>query len=94
MKDIAIYKLLRVERALERLGTAVLRLEAATEGLGTDSAQVQDGPAEGEQFELIQAELDAVRADYEVLRSAATNAANRIEEKIETLDNVVQGATA
>jgi hypothetical protein len=94
LKDIAIYKLLRVERALERLGTAVLRLEAATEGLGTDSAHVQDVPAEGEQFELIQAELDAVRADYEVLRSAATNAANRIEEKIETLDNVVQGATA
>lgn len=94
MKDIAIYRLQRVEKALERLGTAVSRLEAATEGLGPNSAQAQDGPAEGEQFDLIQAELDAVRADYEVLRVAATKAADRIDEKIEVLGTAVQGATA
>lgn len=94
MKDIAIYRLQRIEKALERLGTAVSRLEAATEGLGSESVQVEDGPAEGEQFDLIQAELDAVRADYEVLRAAATKAADRIDEKIEVLDNAVQGASA
>ena len=94
MKDIAIYRLQRVEKALERLGTAVSRLEAATEGLRSESVQVPDGPEEGEQFDLIQAELDAVRADYEVLRVAATKAADRLDEKIVVLDSAVQGASA
>ena len=94
MKDIAIYRLQRVEKALERLGTAVTRLESATTGLGVKDVAQEDGRKEGEQFSLLQAELDAIRADYEQLHTAASQVADRLDDKIELLGSASQSASA
>ncbi|MBT5239657.1 MAG: hypothetical protein HOH20_09805 [Rhodospirillaceae bacterium] len=94
MKDIAIYRLQRVEKALERLGTAVNRLESATTRLDVKDIEQDDGPKEGEQFNLLQAELDAIRADYEQLHSAASQVADRLDDKIELLGGTAQSALA
>ncbi|NKB43796.1 MAG: hypothetical protein GKS03_05910 [Alphaproteobacteria bacterium] len=94
MKDIAIYRLQRVEKALERLGAAVSRLESASAGLDVVDVKQEDSPKEGEQFNLLQAELDAIRADYEQLHTAASQVADRLDDKIELLDSAVQSASA
>ena len=93
MKDIAIYRLQRVEKALERLGTAVTRLETAADVISRPPVDGQDSPKDGEQYDLIQAELEAIRGDYKNLHAAASKVADRLDERIAVLDDAVQGAT-
>ncbi|MDG2244677.1 MAG: hypothetical protein P8L66_14425 [Rhodospirillaceae bacterium] len=94
MKDIAIYRLQRVDKALERLGAAVGRLESAARSLDVEAVEQKEDPEEGEQFKLIKAELDAVKADYNQLHSAASKVADRLDDKIEILANASQSASS
>lgn len=94
LKDIAIYRLQRVEKALERLGTAVGRLETAASALDVGAGEQKEAPEEGEQFNLIQAELDAIKADYKQLHSAASQVADRLDDKIELLAKAAQSASS
>lgn len=93
MKDIAIYRLQRVEKALERLSAAVSRLETVADGIPKLKVSDEGGPKEGEQFDLIQAELDAIRGDYRTLHTAASKVADRLDERIAVLDNATQGVS-
>lgn len=94
LKDIAIYRLQRVEKALERLGAAVTRLETVADVIPRPSVDGLEGPQDGEQYDLIQAELEAIRGDYKNLHAVASKVADRLDEKIAVLDDAVQGITA
>lgn len=86
LKDIAIYRLQRVEKALERLDRAVSRLDAASSALPQDQPETAEGGTENEQYDLAQAELTALRADYERLRTAAMTVSSRLDETIARLE--------
>lgn len=88
LKDIAIYRLSRVEKALERLNTAVSRLDAAAESIPEGApADDTDTARQSDQYELAKAELAALRADYDRLHAAATTVAGRLDETIERLES-------
>lgn len=89
LKDIAIYRLQRVEKALERLDGAVSRLDAAMSVRQADKADPVDPSVESAQnvqYDLAQAELTALRADYERLRAAATTVSGRLDKTISRLE--------
>lgn len=86
LKDIAIYRLQRVEKALERLNGAVSRLDAAASALPVEQPKSQDVSGQNDQYDLAQAELTALRADYERLRLAATTVTGRLDDTIERLE--------
>lgn len=95
LKDIAIYRLSRVEKALERLNTAVGRLDAAAETIPTGApAADADTAPQSDQYDLAQAELAALRADYDRLHEAATTVAGRLDETIERLESNTTAASA
>lgn len=94
LKDIAIYRLQRVEKALERLNTAVSRLDAVAERIPADKPADEAGAApQTDQYDLAQAELTALRADYDRLHSAATTVAGRLDETIERLESSSQSSS-
>lgn len=86
LKDIAIYRLQRVEKALERLGAAVSRLEGAAAQVHVPDETESIGNQDDGQLNLLQTELDSVRADYDRLKVAATDVAARLDSTIEKLD--------
>ena len=95
MKDIAIYRLQRIEKALERLDSAVSRLENASAEAAQRSANVAASNGQdkdGGQLELAEAELAALRRDYDTLRKAATTVVDRLDETIERFENSGQVA--
>ncbi len=78
MKDIAIYKLTRIEQALETLAHAVQRLDrAARERLEAEPEAAFDAEME--------AELEALRADYENLRTVSQVVSDRLDGAIHRL---------
>ncbi len=94
LKDIAIYRLQRVEKALKRLGAAVDRLEGAATAIELPAevdSSVQSGNG---QLNFLQTELESVKADYNRLRIAATQVADRLDQTIETLDTSGAGDTS
>lgn len=94
LKDIAIYRLQRVEKALKRLGAAVDRLEGAAAAIELPAevdSSVQSGNG---QLNFLQTELESVKADYNRLRIAATQVADRLDQTIETLDTSGAGDTS
>lgn len=89
LKDIAIYRLQRVEKALKRLNQAVSRLDTAADKLPTDPPNADPSTQEDQetgQYELVQAELKALQADYDRLHTAATTVAGRLDETIARLE--------
>ncbi len=89
LKDIAIYRLQRVEKALERLGAAVGRLEGATTAIEVPEEADSSVQSDKGQLNFLHTELESVRADYDRLHAAASQVANRLDQTIETLDNSV-----
>ena len=94
MKDIAIYRLQKVEKALERLGVAVARLESATDVFEPIQDSELQASAGCEQLTLLQVELEAMRADYDQLRTAATQVAQRLDDTIYRFDAPAPSARA
>ena len=88
MKDIAIYRLQKVEKALERLGVAVARLESATDVFEPIQDSELQASAGGEQLTLLQVELEAM------LRTAATQVAQRLDDTIDRFDAPAPSARA
>lgn len=87
LKDIAIYRLQRVEKALERLNQAVGRLDSAASTLKVETPEPDsDHDGQNDQYDLAQAELTALKADYDRLHEAATTVAGRLDETIERLE--------
>ncbi len=83
MKDIAIYRLQRVDKALERLNAAVARFDAAIQTKGIDTSQ---GTREAESGKAdLQAELNALRKDYDALHAAASTVADRLDGTVAQL---------
>lgn len=83
LKDIAIYRLQRVDKALERLNAAVARLEAAVQSKGPDAAK----PA-GENVQALadaKAEIKALRGEYESLHAVASSVADKLDGTIDQL---------
>lgn len=83
LKDIAIYRLQRVDKALERLGAAVARLESATQA--ENAAFAANGGQNDGDLAAAQSELAALKADYEVLHKAASTVADRLDQTIDRL---------
>lgn len=79
MQDIAVYKLSRIEQALDSLSRAVDRLEAASEGLGR-SHPVADAISSSE--EALRLEIADLRADYDNLRTISQTVSQRLENAI------------
>ena len=86
LKDIAIYRLQRVEKALERLGAAVGRLEGATIAIQVPDEADSKAQTDVGQLNFLHTEIESVRADYDRLHAAATQVADRLDQTIETLD--------
>lgn len=77
MQDIAIYKLSRIEQALEGLSRAIDRLETASEGL-SDPRPVEASTAE----DALRLEIADLRADYDNLRTISQTVSQRLENAI------------
>lgn len=84
MKDIAIYRLQRVDKALERLNAAFARLEAAVDAKGAGPPS-RSGSDDGKALADVQAELSALRQDYESLHGAASKVADRLDGTLDRL---------
>ncbi|MFL2770285.1 MAG: hypothetical protein ACJZ9F_04675 [Rhodospirillaceae bacterium] len=92
MKNIAIYRLQRVDKALERLNIAVARLETAVQlkGQGASTLTAEKGNVAGDPAEAL-AEL---RRDYEILHAAVSKVAFQLDGTIEQLkEDVATEAT-
>lgn len=89
LKDIAIYRLQRVEKALGRLDAAVSRLETAGMAVleRAEAASTLGEQTNGQQIEIIEAELEGLRKDYDALRTAATSVADRLDATISKYEN-------
>lgn len=85
MKDIAIYRLQRVEKALERLGLALSRLEAVALD-AKENKMVFGNTRKAEDDEILD-ELDNLKRDYNKLHEAASTVAKGLENAIDKLDN-------
>ena len=83
LKNIAIYRLQRVDKALERLNIAVARLETAVQlkGQGASTLRKEKGNVAEDPAEA----LLALRRDYEVLHAAASKVAFQLDGAIEKL---------
>jgi uncharacterized protein involved in exopolysaccharide biosynthesis len=80
--------LTRIEKALERLGAAVDRLEEA--GLKRVAAMMSGGDADEAEMARLTAELSAVRTDYESLQLTSRQASGRIDKAIGRLRAVLE----
>ena len=83
MKDIAIYRLQRVDKALERLNAAVARLETAVQ-----SKEPKEAAPAGENVQALadaKAEIKSLRSEYESLHAAASSVAERLDGTIDQL---------
>ena len=92
LKDIAIYRLQRVDKALERLNGAVARLEAAVEAKGTVSSSHQGG--DDKALAEAQTELVTLRKDYDAIHGAASKVAERLDGTLERLSSASGSAAA
>ena len=89
MKDIAIYRLQRVESALARLNTAVAHLETVAEAaMRAEPAMPGEEPNDAD---ALQADLASLKHDYETLHAAATKVAARLDKTIEQLSAAPAG---
>jgi len=76
----------RIEQALDRLGAAVERLEHA----GRTHVQGQGSAEESARIERLNAELAAMRQDYESLQLTSQKATGRIDAAIGRLKAVLE----
>ena len=83
MKDIAIYRLERVDKALERLDAVVARLETAVQSKGAIPA-TQSGE-NGQALTDVRADMAALRSDYDALHAVASKVADRLDGSIDQL---------
>ncbi len=79
MKDIAIYRLKRVELALERLDKAVIRLNSAV-------SKAKTPPIDGDQLESSDYKDKNVLNKYIKLKKVSSMALQRIEKVIKYLE--------
>ncbi|WP_041794406.1 hypothetical protein [Pararhodospirillum photometricum] len=76
MKDIAIYKLARIEQAVDSLSRAIDRLElAALERAPLD-------PEHSAAEEALRREIEDLKADYENLRTVSQAVSTRLDSAI------------
>ena len=80
LKDIAIYRLQRVDKALERLNAAVDRLDTAIQTKGASETPGTSGADSGNA--ALKAELSALRKDYDALHAAASSVADRLDSTV------------
>ncbi|MBE1236069.1 hypothetical protein IHV25_00140 [Phaeovibrio sulfidiphilus] len=79
-KEIAIYKLDRIEQALDGLSRAVDRLDAATIGL-KEPRDPRDG-FPSSQEEQLRREIEDLRANYQNLLTISDTVSRRVEKAI------------
>lgn len=81
LKDIAIYRLGRIEKAIERLGAAVTRLESATQSDKSAKAASLAKNAEDTAI-LLELEMANLKKDYAALYVAAGTVVERLDATI------------
>ncbi|MCF8478988.1 MAG: hypothetical protein K9H25_01020 [Rhodospirillum sp.] len=90
MKDIAIYKLARIEQAIDDLSRAVERLERAAQSRPTPVAVVEDEDmGESESEAALRREVEGLRADYENLRTISRTISGRLDSTIDRVRGVL-----
>jgi hypothetical protein len=89
LKDIAIYKLARIEQAIDDLSRAVERLEAAAYSRAVDIPVVEEDPGESESEIALRREIEGLRADYENLRTISRTISGRLDSTIDRVRGVL-----
>jgi hypothetical protein len=99
LKDIAIYKLARIEQAIESLARAVDRLEMAAasrplvEAVALEPAEVVPAEVPESESEIaLRREIEGLRADYENLRTISRTVSNRLDSTIDRVRGVLEAS--
>lgn len=81
MKDIAIYRLQRIDAALARLVQSLDRLESVTAQVEVGQGASSGGSPGGSHDELA-----AMQRDYAALKAAATKVSDQLEQTLTKLE--------